>query len=100
MNTLTASPTLQARIRWNRLRVVGALIQVEDDVTAASRQFRIAQSMWRYSGPVLFASGVAWSLRGATAGQRGGRLLGLLFSARSVLTMAQRFRILLRGSQQ
>lgn len=100
MNTLTAPSSLQTRIRWNRLRVAGALIQVEEDVTAASRQFRVAQNMWRYSGPVLFASGVAWSLRGETLAQRGGRLLGLMFSARSVLSLVQRFRLLLRGPQE
>jgi len=100
MNTLTAPPSLQNRIRWNRLRVAGALIQVEEDVTAASRQFRIAQSMWRYSGPVLFASGLAWSLRGETMVQRGSRLLGLMFSARSALSLVQRFRLLLTGPQQ
>lgn len=80
MNTLP----LDARIRWNRLRVMGALVRVEQDLTQVEGQVRSVRRTWRWSAPALAAAGLAWSLRARSGMRRGGRLISLALGARSL----------------
>jgi hypothetical protein len=83
---------LEARIRWNRLRVMGALVQVEHDLHVVEDRYRVARSAWRWTGPALAAAGLAWSLRARNGVRRGGRLVSLVLGVRSVMAMARSLR--------
>lgn len=85
---------LDIRIRWNRLRVMGALMHVEQDVHAIEKRWRGAQQVWRYAAPVLTAAGVAWTLHARGGIRRGGRLISLVFGIRSAMAMARSLRAL------
>ena len=83
---------LEARIRWNRLRVMGALVHVEQDLNVAERRYRAARRAWRWSAPALAAAGIAWSLRARNGVRRGGRLVSFVLGARSVMAMLRSLR--------
>lgn len=100
MNATTDKPSnapssalpLDARIRWNRLRVMGALVHVEQDLNALEGRWHTAHSAWRWSAPALTAAGIAWSLRARSGLRRGGRLISLVLGVRSLLAMARSLR--------
>lgn len=83
---------LDARIRWNRLRVMGALVQVERDLVIAEGRVHVARRAWRWSAPALAAAGIAWTLRARGSVRRGGRLLSLALGVRSLLKFARNLR--------
>ena len=84
--------SLDARIRWNRLRVMGALVIVEHDLAALETRWHGAQRAWRWSAPALTAAGIAWSLRARNGVRRGGRLISLVLGVRAVAAMARSLR--------
>lgn len=83
---------LDARIRWNRLRVMGALVHVEQDLHRMEQHWRSAQRLWLWSAPAVTVAGIAWSLRARSSIRRGGRLLSLVFGVRSAMALARSLR--------
>lgn len=92
MTTPSTALSLDARIRWNRLRVMGALVIVEHDLGALEGRWHRARHAWRWSAPALTAAGIAWSLRARSGVRRGGRLLSLVLGVRAAMALARSLR--------